>query len=40
MPWNGWVPWLFSSGAIASTICWTATCSFVMPGLMSSERGY
>jgi hypothetical protein len=32
--------WLFSMGAVASTICWTAASSFMVPGFMSSEGGY
>jgi hypothetical protein len=31
---------LFSAGAVASTICWTATGSFMVSGFMSSDRGY
>jgi hypothetical protein len=31
---------LFSSGEVTSTIYWTAAGSFMVPGFMSSERGY
>jgi hypothetical protein len=31
---------LFSTGAVASTVCWTAAGSFMVPGFMSSDGGY
>jgi hypothetical protein len=31
---------LFSAGAVASTVCWTAAGSFMVSRFMSSDRGY
>jgi hypothetical protein len=34
------VVWLFSTGVVVSNICWTMSGSLMVPGFMSSEKGY